>query len=63
MAYLRQSLWTVFVLVASALAHGGHEAVPEGESISKDPIVRGLLRYSPRKKLTNDSRTQRYGLI
>ncbi|KAJ6146530.1 hypothetical protein N7497_008512 [Penicillium chrysogenum] len=38
MAYLRQSLWTLSVLVASALAHGGHEAVPEGESISQDPI-------------------------
>ncbi|CAG8306389.1 unnamed protein product [Penicillium salamii] len=25
-------------LAATALAHGGHEAVPEGESISKDPI-------------------------
>ncbi|CAG7940419.1 unnamed protein product [Penicillium nalgiovense] len=38
MAYLRQSLWALSVLVASALAHGGHEAVPEGESISQDPI-------------------------
>ncbi|CAI7599509.1 unnamed protein product [Penicillium bialowiezense] len=25
-------------LAATALAHGGHEAVPQGESISKDPI-------------------------
>jgi hypothetical protein len=41
MAFLRQSIWTLFVLAALALAHGGHDAVPEGESISKDPIVRG----------------------
>lgn len=53
MAYLRQSLWTVFVLVAAALAHGGHEAVPEGESISQDPIVRGTTTISSRKKLTS----------
>ena len=50
MAYLRQSLWTVFVLVAAALAHGGHEAVPEGESISQDPIVRGTTTIFPSQK-------------
>lgn len=51
MAYLRQSLWTVFVLVAAALAHGGHEAVPEGESISQDPIVRGTTTIFPSQKV------------
>jgi hypothetical protein len=62
MAYLRQSLWTLSVLVASALAHGGHEAVPEGESISQDPIVCGTTLF-PSHKVNNDSRTQHYGLI
>lgn len=51
MAYLRQSLWTVFVLIAAALAHGGHEAVPEGESISQDPIVRGTTTIFPSQKV------------
>jgi hypothetical protein len=49
MAYLRQSLWTVFGLVALAFAHGGHEAVPEGESISQDPIVRGTSPFPSQK--------------
>lgn len=30
-------------LAATALAHGGHEAVPQGESISQDPIVCGRI--------------------
>ncbi|KAJ5353338.1 hypothetical protein N7452_002312 [Penicillium brevicompactum] len=33
---LRSLVWAG--LTATALAHGGHEAVPQGESISKDPI-------------------------
>lgn len=28
------------LLVSPALAHGGHENVPEGEAISLEPIVR-----------------------
>jgi hypothetical protein len=35
---LQGPIWAC--LFATALAHGGHEAVPEGESISQDPIVR-----------------------
>lgn len=27
-------------LASTALAHGDHEHIPEGEGISKDPIVR-----------------------
>lgn len=35
------SLWGLVLLAGLALAHGGHEAVPEGEAISLEPIVRG----------------------
>ena len=44
MTLLRQgSLWGLALLAGLALAHGGHEAVPEGEAISLEPIVRGFL--------------------
>ncbi|KAJ6013002.1 hypothetical protein N7499_012396 [Penicillium canescens] len=33
-----RSMWTLFLLFGAAVAHGGHEAVPQGESVSKDPI-------------------------
>jgi hypothetical protein len=36
-------LWGLVLLAGLALAHGGHEAVPEGEAITLEPIVRGLL--------------------
>lgn len=49
-------------LAATALAHGGHEAVPEGESISKDPIVRDHQLPKQFAFLTL-SRTERYGPI
>lgn len=59
------SLWTVFLLIAPALAHGGHEAVPEGESISLDPIVCGTVPFV--LPVVNIGpfffRTQHYGLI
>ncbi|OOQ87641.1 integral membrane protein [Penicillium brasilianum] len=39
MTLLRQgSLWGLVLLAGLALAHGGHEAVPEGEPISLEPI-------------------------
>lgn len=53
--------WVWACLFAMALAHGGHEAVPEGESISKDPIVRDPPVYSASS--SNMVRTARYGLI
>lgn len=34
------SLWTLFMLTGLAIAHGGHENVPEGSAVSDDPIVR-----------------------
>jgi hypothetical protein len=47
MTLLRQgSLWGLVLLAGLALAHGGHEAVPEGEAISLEPIVRGLFGLS-----------------
>lgn len=41
------SLWGLVLLAGLALAHGGHEAVPEGEAVSLEPIVRGLYSGSP----------------
>jgi hypothetical protein len=39
-----RSMWTLFLLFGAAVAHGGHEAVPQGESVSKDPIVCSATR-------------------
>lgn len=30
------------LLASSVVAHGGHESVPEGAAVSKDPIVRDV---------------------
>lgn len=59
------------LLASSAVAHGGHESVPEGAAVSKDPIVSvvsfALCYYSTPKgesKQTNialRSRTRHYG--
>ncbi|KAJ5080958.1 hypothetical protein N7456_013668 [Penicillium angulare] len=39
MDFLKQrSLWALFLIFGLATAHGGHENVPEGESVSLDPI-------------------------
>jgi hypothetical protein len=40
-------LWGLVLLAGLALAHGGHEAVPDGEPISLEPIVRGSLLGLP----------------
>ncbi|KAJ5584030.1 Protein YTP1 [Penicillium hispanicum] len=37
------SLGALFLLAGLAAAHGGHESVPEGETVSEDPIVRANL--------------------
>jgi hypothetical protein len=72
MTLLRQgSLWGLVLLAGLALAHGGHEAVPEGEAISLEPIVRGLFGLSGFDGclrmvlliLAIDHRTRRYGHI
>jgi hypothetical protein len=53
MTFLRQgSLWGLVLLAGLALAHGGHEAVPEGEPISLEPIVRGLYSGYPVATIT-----------
>lgn len=53
MTLLRQgSLWGLVLLAGLALAHGGHEAVPEGEPISLEPIVRGLYSGDPVATIT-----------
>ncbi|KAJ6021580.1 Protein YTP1 [Penicillium herquei] len=33
-----RSLWALFLIIGLVTAHGGHENVPEGETISEDPI-------------------------
>ncbi|KAJ5641514.1 Protein YTP1 [Penicillium lividum] len=39
MDFLKQrSLWALFLVIGLATAHGDHENVPEGETISEDPI-------------------------
>ncbi|KAJ6010454.1 Protein YTP1 [Penicillium sp. IBT 35674x] len=39
MDFLKQrSLWALFLVIGLVTAHGGHENVPEGETISQDPI-------------------------
>lgn len=34
-----QGLLAALLLASPALAHGGHESVPEGAAVSDDPIV------------------------
>lgn len=34
-----RALLGALLLVSPALAHGGHENVPEGAAVSEDPIV------------------------
>lgn len=41
----RRSLWALFLVIGLVTAHGGHESVPEGETISQDPIVCRPLPY------------------
>jgi len=39
MAFSRVTSFICLLFATTALAHGGHEAVPEGEAISLEPIV------------------------
>ncbi|KAJ5645599.1 Protein YTP1 [Penicillium longicatenatum] len=34
----QRSLWALFLVIGLVTAHGGHENVPEGETVSQDPI-------------------------
>ena len=59
-----RGLLAVLLLVSPALAHGGHENVPEGAAISGEPIVRALDdRPIPSDKTDEGDRTRLYGCI
>lgn len=61
------------LLASSVAAHGGHESVPEGSAVSKDPIVSvvsfalcyysALRRKSKRTNIALRCRTRHYGFI
>jgi hypothetical protein len=61
------------LLASSVVAHGGHESVPEGAAVSKDPIVSvvafahcyysTLRDESKRTNIAIRSRTRHYGYI
>ena len=58
-----RGLLAVLLLVAPALAHGGHENVPEGAAISGEPIVRALNDRLISSDKTDGDRTRLYGCI